>query len=112
MKPKSGRKLPPGPRKLPLIGNMHRLVGAVPYVTLRDLSKQYGKDLKHLQLGEVCVVVVSSAEVAKLFLKTHDLDFASRPRILAGDEVFYERSDLVFSPYGDYWRQMRKVCMT
>nr|GMD47749.1 premnaspirodiene oxygenase-like [Ipomoea batatas] len=100
MKPKSGRKLPPGPRKLPLIGNMHRLVGAVPYVTLRDLSKQYGKDLKHLQLGEVCVVVVSSAEVAKLFLKTHDLDFASRPRILAGDEVFYERSDLVFSPYG------------
>nr|GMD74312.1 premnaspirodiene oxygenase-like [Ipomoea batatas]GME21735.1 premnaspirodiene oxygenase-like [Ipomoea batatas] len=111
MKPKSGRNLPPGPRKLPLIGNMHNLVGKVPHVALRDLSKQYGKELMHLQLGEVCVVVVSSAEVAKLFLKTHDLDFASRPRILAGDEIFYDRSDLVFTPYGEYWRQMRKVCM-
>nr|GMD44339.1 premnaspirodiene oxygenase-like [Ipomoea batatas] len=111
MKPESGRKLPPGPRKLPVIGNMHRLVGAAPHVALRDLSKQYGKELMQLQLGEVCVVVVSSAEVAKMFLKTHDLEFASRPRVLAGDEIFYNRCDLFFSPYGEYWKQLRKVCM-
>ncbi|WJX37487.1 hypothetical protein P8452_25247 [Trifolium repens] len=65
----------------------------------------------HLQLGEVFfVVVVSSPEVAREVLKTHDTIFASRPHLLAGEIACYNSTDIAFSPYGDYWRQLRKIC--
>ncbi|PHT31578.1 hypothetical protein CQW23_27915 [Capsicum baccatum] len=104
------KKLPPGPWKLPFIGNMHHMAGGVPHRILGDLAKKYGP-IMHLQFGEISAVVVSSSELAKQVLKTHDLAFASRPKIIAADIICYDRCDIAFSPYGEYWRQMRKICV-
>ncbi|PHU25618.1 Cytochrome 71D6 [Capsicum chinense] len=104
------KKLPPGPWKLPIIGNMHHVASGPPHHVFRELAKKYGP-LMHLQLGEFSSVVVTSSELAKQVLKTHDLAFASRPKLMAMDIVFYNRCDIAFSPYGEYWRQMRKICV-
>ena len=63
-----------------------------------------------LQLGEVLAIIISSPKVAEQVLKTHDAAFANRPSVLASEIVFYD-SSFVFAPYGDYWRQMRKICV-
>ncbi|XP_016496814.1 premnaspirodiene oxygenase-like [Nicotiana tabacum] len=104
------KRLPPGPWKLPLLGSMFHILGGLPHHVLTNLAKKYGP-LMHLQLGEMPVVVVTSPEMAKEVLKTHDLAFASRPKLLAAEIVIYNCSDIAFCPYGDYWRQMRKICM-
>ncbi|KAL3509660.1 hypothetical protein ACH5RR_029061 [Cinchona calisaya] len=91
-------KLPPGPKPLPIIGNMHQLIGSLPHRGLADLAKNYGP-LMHLYL-----------EVAKEILNDHDTIFASRPNLLSPNMLFYNSIDIAFSPYGDYWRQLRKIC--
>ncbi|KAK2967946.1 hypothetical protein RJ640_026373 [Escallonia rubra] len=103
------QQLPPGPRKLPLIGNLLSLVGSLPHHTLTDLAKRYGP-LMHLQLGENSVFVVSSPRVAKEVLKVHDHAFLNRPKLVALKVVMYDYTDIAFSPYGEYWRQLRKIC--
>lgn len=108
-KRESNRDLPPGPFSWPIIGNLHML-GELPHRALKDLADKYGP-IMFLRLCSVPTVVVSSPEMAKLFLKTHDLVFASRPATAAGKYLFYGCKDLGFAPYGDYWRQMRKICV-
>ncbi|CAL1392747.1 unnamed protein product [Linum trigynum] len=102
--------LPPGPWKLPIIGNLHQLEGPVPtHRRLRDMAKDHGPVMR-LQLGELPHVIVSSAAAAKDVLKTHDAALASRPYLLAADILFYGRKGITFTPSGEYWRRMRKIC--
>nr|XP_015882403.2 cytochrome P450 71AP13-like [Ziziphus jujuba var. spinosa] len=101
--------LPPSPSKLPIIGNLHQL-GSMPHLSLRSLAEKYGPIL-FLQLGEIPTVVVSSARLAKEVLKTNDLALCSRPQIFSAKHLFYNCTDIVFSPYGAYWRHIRKICI-
>ncbi|XP_049342745.1 premnaspirodiene oxygenase-like isoform X5 [Solanum verrucosum] len=106
------KKLPPGPWKLPFIGSVHHLAleGGLPHHALTNLGKKHGPFM-HLQLGEISTIVVSSMDMAREVLKTHDLAFASMPKLLALNIICYKSTDIAFTPYGDYWRQMRKVCV-
>lgn len=65
-----------------------------------------------LRLGQVDVAVVSSRDAALQVTKGHDLNFAHRPRLLAPSIICYGCSDVAFSSYGDYRRQMRRICTT
>ncbi|XP_057792637.1 salviol synthase-like [Salvia miltiorrhiza] len=106
---KSNGKFPPGPRKLPLIGNIHNLMGAVPHRALHQLAQKLGP-MMGLQLGELSVVVISSADAAKQIMSTHDVNFASRPPITTVEIIGYGCTTITFSPYGEYWRRLRKIC--
>lgn len=105
---KPRRKLPPGPPKLPLIGNLHLFIGTLPHHCLRDLAKKHGP-LMHLQLGELSTIVISSPEVAQQIMKTHDINFANRPYSSVLSLMSYNCTDIAFAPYGDHWRQQKNL---
>jgi hypothetical protein len=78
---------------------------------LAALAARHGQ-LMHLRLGSYHVVVASSADAARLVLKTHDLAFADRPRTAAGEIASYGYLGIVHTPYRPYWRMARKLCAT
>uniref|UniRef100_A0A0D9WFL6 Cytochrome P450 n=1 Tax=Leersia perrieri TaxID=77586 RepID=A0A0D9WFL6_9ORYZ len=102
--------LPPSPRgALPLLGHLH-LLGALPHRTLRSLAVARGAPVMRLQLGRVPAVVLSSAAAAEEAMRARDLDLVGRPRSSMAERLMYSGRDVVFSPYGEYWRQARRVC--
>ncbi|KMZ74075.1 hypothetical protein ZOSMA_135G00040 [Zostera marina] len=111
VKTKNYKRLPPGPTKLPIIGNLHNILLSgddhIPRV-FRDLAKKHGPFM-HLKLGQIPHIIVSSSDAAKEVLKTHDANFASRPDIFTSRIVMYNNTNIFLAPYGEYWRQMRKI---
>ncbi|KAL1542032.1 unspecific monooxygenase [Salvia divinorum] len=103
------RTSPPSPPSLPLIGNFHQL-GKLPHRSLSKLSKKYGP-LMLLRFGPKPVLVVSSADVARQILKTHDLTFADKPAMELLNKIFYGGNDVINLPYGEKWRKLRNILL-
>jgi cytochrome P450 len=108
-------RLPPGPWQLPVLGSLHHLLlsrhgGGLPHRALRELSRAHGP-LMTLRLGAVPTLVVSSAEAAREVMKTHDAAFASRHQTPTLEVFSRGGRDILFSPYGGLWRQLRRLCV-
>ncbi|KAG7596861.1 Cytochrome P450 [Arabidopsis suecica] len=105
----SNLRLPPGPRGLPIIGNLHRVTG-LPHRWFHQLSSKYGPVML-IRLGFTPVVVISSSEAAEEVLKTKDLETCSRTKLMATGKLSYNFKDITFAPYNDSWREYRKVAV-
>jgi cytochrome P450 len=63
-----------------------------------------------LKFGELPVVVASTPEAAKEVMRTHDAIFSTRPLSSGIKTVTKDGPGIVWAPYGDHWRQLRKIC--
>ncbi|KAF3431670.1 hypothetical protein FNV43_RR26402 [Rhamnella rubrinervis] len=62
-----------------------------------------------LRLGQKRTLVVSSWEIVKECFTTNDRIFANRPSIAVGKYVGYNNAIFSLAPYGQYWRDIRKL---
>nr|CAB3460985.1 unnamed protein product [Digitaria exilis] len=107
---KTCQKLPPSPPGLPIIGNMHQLGRGHHHRKLQALARQHG-DIFLLRLGSVPALVVSSAPMAEEVLKNQDHVFCGRPQQHTARGLLYDCRDVGFSPYGERWRQLRRIAV-
>lgn len=103
--------LPPGPRSLPIIGNLLD-IGDRPHKYLADLAKIYGP-IASLKLGQVNAIVVSSPETIRQVLETHDQVLSTRA-IPDGARVFDhdKLGTLWVAPISPIWKNVRKLFKT
>ncbi|KAL6900709.1 hypothetical protein ACP4OV_005385 [Aristida adscensionis] len=74
------------------------------------MSTRHGP-LMLLRLGSVPTLVVSSAAASGEVMRARDLAFCSRHLSATAAAISRGGRDIVFSPYGARWRDLRKVCV-
>ncbi|XP_027188289.1 6,7,8-trihydroxycoumarin synthase-like [Cicer arietinum] len=107
---KNSSTLPKGPKGLPIIGNLHQLDTSNIHFQFWNLSKIYGPFFS-LQIGLKQSIVISTPKLAQQILKDHDLDVCSRPLSYGSQIISYNGLDMLFSPYNNCWKEIRKICV-
>lgn len=82
-------RLPPGPPRLPLIGNLHQAPTEAVWVTYQKWIDQYGP-LVHLNLGGTSVILIGDHEIAKELLDKKANTYSSRPRMVSCTAGFHD----------------------
>ncbi|KAG4980787.1 hypothetical protein JHK82_034036 [Glycine max] len=110
MATKANHKLPSGPSRVPIISNLLEL-GEKPQNSLAKLAKIHGP-IMSLKLGQITIVVMSLAQMAKEVLLTND-QFLSNQTIPQSVSVLnHEQYNLAFMPISPLWRELIKICNT
>ncbi|XP_041419530.1 cytochrome P450 2K1-like [Xenopus laevis] len=100
---------PPGPKPLPVIGNIHILNLKRPYLTFLELWKKYGS-IFSVQIGSQKMVVLCGYDIVKDALVNHTEEFSERPEI----PIFHDITKgygIIFS-HGENWKAMRKFTLS
>ncbi|CAJ1957678.1 unnamed protein product [Sphenostylis stenocarpa] len=105
---KRNHKLPPGPSPITFVGNLVEL-GKKPQQTLAKLANLHGP-IMCFKLGQLTTIVISSPDIAKEVLQTHDLLFSDRTVPLATTVHNHNHYSLPFLPISPLWRDLRKIC--
>ncbi|CAK9139466.1 unnamed protein product [Ilex paraguariensis] len=101
------KNLPPGLPAIPILGHLQLLKPPL-HRTLQSLSSRYGP-IVFLRFGNRPVLLVSSPSIAEQCFTQFDVIFANRPKFLASKHLGYNYTTVGFAPYGDHWRNLRRV---
>ncbi|KAL8491205.1 hypothetical protein ACS0TY_023016 [Phlomoides rotata] len=105
--------LPPGPRGYPILGSLLEMLKNKPtFRWIEKLMQDMNTEIACIRLGNTHVIPVNSPELAREFLKKHDVDFASRPELMSARLTSTGVLMLVLTPMGDQWRKMRRVLVS
>lgn len=77
-------KLPPGPCRLPLVGNLLDAPGGAPWITWNKLLRKYGP-LVSLNLAGTEVILIGEHKIAKELLDKRGNIYSDRPHSVSLD---------------------------
>ncbi|KAJ7453461.1 cytochrome P450 [Mycena latifolia] len=103
--------LPPGPAKLPLIGNLLDVPAHSQWEKYMEWSKEYDSDIIHLNFAGQSVIVLSSLEATTSLLEKRSSIYSDRPDVpmVTDPELMGWDSNVALMKYGDTWRRNRRL---
>ncbi|KAJ7611372.1 cytochrome P450 [Mycena polygramma] len=100
-------RLPPGPRGLPLLGNLFQLK-ADAWLTFTEWKEKYGP-LVHINVAGQSILIMNTHKVAADLLDRRGSIYSNRPRWIVASEILTGGLLMVFTQYNDVWRRMRRA---
>ncbi|XP_015676188.1 cytochrome P450 2K1-like [Protobothrops mucrosquamatus] len=105
----SSPNLPPGPRTIPILGNLHMMDLKRPHRTMIEWSKEYGPIFR-IKLGFQEMVVLTGYETVKEALVNQADAFVDRPFVPIFEDAT-KGFGLVFAR-GEHWKVMRRFTLS
>ncbi|EFI26618.1 cytochrome P450 [Coprinopsis cinerea okayama7 len=102
------RKRLPGPRRLPIIGNVLQMPQERPWLVFAEWAKRYGNLFQVDILGQP-LVVINSAKTALDLLDKKSATNSNRPHFVMAGELSGYGTMFPIMPYGESWRRHRRV---
>ncbi|EIM85531.1 cytochrome P450 [Stereum hirsutum FP-91666 SS1] len=104
---KPAAPLPPGPKPLPIIGNVTDLPKTQEWLTFAGWGKQYGGIIYVDALGQP-MMIVNDAKIAFEMLDKKSAIYSDRPVLIMASILTGWKNTLALSPYGHRFREYRK----
>ncbi|KZT03186.1 cytochrome P450 [Laetiporus sulphureus 93-53] len=102
------RHLPPGPNRLPIIGNALQVPFEHQELTFAEWGNRFG-DVVYARLFQKHVIVLNSVHAARELLEKRGAIYSDRPRFVMYAELAKAyQPNIVLMNYGDAWREQRK----
>ncbi|KAF5342840.1 hypothetical protein D9758_013372 [Tetrapyrgos nigripes] len=105
-KPK--RNLPPGPKGLPVLGNIFQLPETLQFLHFAEWKEEFGP-IFSLNLAGQTMIVLNSHKVTADLLDRRSTIYSDRPRFIMALEILAGNMMIFFCGYGSLWRKMRKA---
>ncbi|XP_053538023.1 cytochrome P450 2D15 isoform X1 [Ictalurus punctatus] len=103
------KNFPPGPRPMPIFGNLLHLNIRNPLKDFEMLAERYG-NVYSLYLGRNPVVVLNGLKAIKEALVTKSADFSGRPQNLLFSHIT-EGKGVIMTDYGPAWKEHRRFAL-
>ncbi|KAG8550071.1 hypothetical protein GDO81_029042 [Engystomops pustulosus] len=100
---------PPGPKPLPIIGNILSINMSTPYKTFMELSKKYGPVFS-VQIGFTKMVVMCGYDTVKEALVDQGEKFVDRPKPQLFSKTTKDHGVILAS--GENWKVMRRFTLS
>ncbi|KAH8704129.1 putative cytochrome P450 [Talaromyces proteolyticus] len=104
----SSLPLPPGPKPMPIIGNIHQAPKSHGWRTYREWSKKYGPIVHVNMLGQP-IIILSTSEVAHDLLAKRGAIFSDRPHLFLATELALKGLSIIMMNYTVQFRQHQRL---
>ncbi|XP_026221102.1 cytochrome P450 2D15-like [Anabas testudineus] len=102
------KNFPPGPRPVPILGNLLQLNLENPITDLKRLTKQYG-NVYSLFIGPRPMVIINGLQALREALVTKAADFSGRSQELMINHVVQVKAPgVILADYNHIWREQRR----
>lgn len=102
------RTLPPGPKTLPIIGNLHQIPTKGSYLTFTKWAKQYG-GIFSLKLGPATAIVLTDRKYVKQLIDKKSSIYSDRPHSYVSHNLITGGDHVLIAHYGKVWQRYRKL---
>ncbi|GJE96468.1 cytochrome P450 [Phanerochaete sordida] len=105
---KKRHRYPPGPPRLPVVGNLFDFPASYSWLKFAEWARQYDSDIIHFDIFGIHFFVLNSADVVKEIFENRSQNYSDRVAAMMAQLTGWDRNWGI-APYGDGWRLRRRL---